>query len=69
MLAIPCAEDIRETQSAIGWTNEKLAERMHKSVSTVEKWRAGSMVMTYADAMLFGAVTRPALRAARLSRV
>ena len=62
------ADDIKETQAIIGWTNAKLAARMYVTESTVEKWRAGSVKMGPAEVMLFKAVTAPALRAVRASR-
>jgi DNA-binding transcriptional regulator YiaG len=57
--------DIKETQDALGWTNSKLAERMRVSLSTVEKWRAGSVRMGGPEAALFASITGPLLRAAR----
>lgn len=59
------AADIKETQAAIAWTNAKLAERMYVTESTVEKWRAGKVKMGPAEVVLFKAVTRHDLRAAR----
>ena len=59
------AEDIKDTQAAIGWTNAKLAGRMYVTESAVEKWRSGKVKMGPAEVLLFKAVTKNDLRAAR----
>lgn len=33
--------EFKEIQSSLGWTNQRTAEELEVSLSTVEKWRSG----------------------------
>ena len=59
------AAEFKSRQALMRWTNPQTAERLHVSLSTIEKWRAGAVPVPGTAAALLIAVMaekRAALR-------
>jgi DNA-binding transcriptional regulator YiaG len=59
------AQQFREHQAALGWSNDKLRERMRVHISTVEKWRSGVAAVPGPAAALLETIVADELRARR----
>lgn len=55
----------RKLQAKLAWTNQKIADRLHVSLSTIEKWRAGTVPIPPTASALLLAIAPTELRAAR----